>query len=146
VGLEPEELDVSREFAAEIRAGKLTVTQAAAAYAQEVHKRRQQRKGVVDTGPRLGGLHASALGKKSGKKVRYGYGCLGEPPGAMGGVTGIPLAIAVQMILDGDIEQTGVLAPEACIDPLPFFERYMQYWVKPPKKVEDALYEVVEKL
>jgi len=146
VGLEPEELDISLEFAAKIRAGELTIAKAAATYAQEVYRRRQQRKGVVDMGPRLGGLHASVSGKKGGRKVRYGYGCLGEPPGGMGGVTGVPLAIGVQMILDGEIEQTGVLAPEACIDPLPFFERYMQYWVKPPERVEDALYEVVEEL
>jgi len=146
VGLEPEELDISLEFAKKIRTGEISITQAAATYAQEVYKRRQQRKAVVDMGPRLGGLHASASGKKDGKKVRYGYGCLGEPPGAMGGATSIPLAIAVQMMLEGEIEQTGVLAPEACIDPIPFFQRYMKYWINPPKRVEDTLYEIKEKL
>lgn len=146
VGLEPEELDISREFASKIRAGELTPSQAAGMYAEEVYARKQQRQGVVDLGPRVGGLHASASGIKSGKKVRYGYGCLGEPLGGMSGVTGIPLAIAVEMLLEGEIEQTGVLAPEACVDPLPFFERYMKYWVKPPERVEDALYEVVEEL
>jgi len=64
----------------------------------------------------------------------------------MAGVTGVPLAIGIQMLLEEEIEQIGVLAPEACIDPLTFFERYMKYWVNPPQKVEDALYEVVEEL
>lgn len=146
VGLEPEELDVTLEFAAKIRAGELTPSQAAAMYALEVYTRKQQRQRVVDMGPRLGGYHASASGKKGGKKVRYGYGCLGGPPGGMGGETGVPLAIGVQMLLEEEIEQTGVLAPEACIDPLAFFEYYMKYWVNPPEKVEDALYEVVEEL
>ena len=146
VGLTPEELEVTRELAAKIRADKLTPTQAAATYAQEVYARKQQRQEVLDMGPRVGGLHASASGKKDGKKVRYGYGCLGEPPGGMGGVTSIPLAIGAQMLLEGEIDQPGVLAPEACIEPLPFFERYMTYWVNPPERVEDALYEVVEEL
>jgi len=146
VGLEPEELEVTRELAAKIRANELSPAQAAVMYAQEVYARKQQRQEVLDMGPRVGGLHASASGKKGGKKVRYGYGCLGEPPGGMGGVTGVPLAIGAQMLLEGEIDQTGVLAPEACIEPLPFFERYMKYWVNPPERVEDALYEVVEEL
>lgn len=64
----------------------------------------------------------------------------------MGGGTGTPLAIATEMIMNGEISQRGVLAPEACIDPLPFFERYMKYWRNPPQSVEQALYEVVEEM
>lgn len=146
VGLEPEELDVTLEFAAKIRAGELNPAQAASMYAQEVYTRKQQRQGVVDLGPRVGGYHASASGMKRGKRVRYGYGCTGGPAGGMAGETGIPLAIGVQMLLEGEIEQVGVLAPEACIEPPAFFERYMAYWVKPPERVEDAVYEVVEEL
>lgn len=146
VGLEPEELDVVRELAAKVRAGELSPVQAAERYPQDVFARKQERREVVDSGPRVGGLHASASGKKSGKMVRYGYGCLGEPPKGMGGSTGVPLAIGVELILEGKIEQQGVVAPEACIDPLLFFERYMKYWVNPPERVEQALYEVVEEL
>ena len=146
VGLEPEELEVTLEFAAKIRAGEMTPAEAAGKYGPEVYARKQQRPGVVDLGPRLGGYHASASGTKDGKKVKYSYGCTGGPAGGMAGETGIPLAIGVEMLLEGGIEQTGVLAPEACIDPMAFFERYMQYWVKPPTRVEDALYEVVENL
>ncbi len=146
VGMESEELAVTQELAAKIRASELSIDQAAAMYAQQVYAKKQQRQEVVDLGPRVGGLHASASGKKNGKKVRYGYGCLGEPPGGMAGLTSIPLAIGVKMLLEGEIEQSGVLAPEACIDPLPFFERYMKYWVNPPERVEQALYEVIEEL
>lgn len=85
LGMEPEELEVTMELAARINAGELSQAQAAVMYAPEVHARKQQRQGVEDLGSRTGGLHASASGKKNGKKVRYGYGCLGEPPGGMAG-------------------------------------------------------------
>lgn len=94
----------------------------------------------------MGGLHASAFGKKGGKRVRYGYGVSTAPPGGMAGVTGIPLTIAVEMIMNGEISQRGVLAPEACIEPLSFFERYMKYCVSPPESVEQVLYEIVEEI
>jgi len=146
VGLEPEELDVVKELGAKVRSNELSAAQAAEKYPQEVFARKQQRREVVDLGPRVGGLHASASGKKGGKRVRYGYGCLGEPPKGMAGSTSVPLVIGAEMILEGEIEQTGVLVPEACIDPVAFFERYMKYWVNPPERVEDALYEVIEEL
>jgi len=146
VGLEPEELDVARDLAARVRAQELSPVQAAEMYPQEVYTRKQQRPETVDLGPRVGGLHASASGKKGGKRVRYGYGCLGEPPKGMAGSTSVPLVIGAELILEGEIEQRGVVAPEACIDPLPFFERYMKYWINPPGSVEQALYEVVEEL
>lgn len=62
------------------------------------------------------------------------------------GGTSIPFALATEMIMDGEISQRGLFAPEACIDPLPFIERYMKYWENPPDNVEQALYEVVEEL
>jgi len=36
-------------------------------------------------------------------------------------LTGIPLAIGALMLARGDIKMTGVVAPEACIEPEPFF-------------------------
>jgi len=146
VGLEPEELDVARDLAARVRAQELSPVQAAEMYPQEVYTRKQQRPETVDLGPRVGGLHASASGKKGGKRVRYRYGCQGEPPKGMAGSTSVPLVIGAELILEGEIEQRGVVAPEACVDPLPFFERYMKYWINPPESVEQALYEVVEEL
>ena len=99
-----------------------------------------------DMGPRAGGLHASASGKKGGRRVRYGYGVSAVPPGGMAGVTGVPLAVAVEMIMKNEIRQRGVLAPEACIEPLPFFHRYVKYCVTPPERVAHALYEIVEEI
>jgi len=147
VGREQEELNVLRELAARVRARELLPEQAAAMYQPEVFKKRQQRPDEsIDMGPRVGGLYASASGKKGGIKLRYGYGFLGGPPGGMRGVTSIPFALATEMIMNGEITQRGVLAPEACIEPLPFFERYMKYWVNPPESVEQVLYEVFEEV
>lgn len=144
-GLGPEAYDALRELSARVRAGELSPEQAAAIYPREVLRRMQQRADEPqDMGPRVGGLHASASGKKGGRRVRYGYGVSTAPPGGMAGVTGVPLAIAVEMIMNGEIGQRGVLAPEACIEPLPFFERYVKYCVGPPESVEQALYEVME--
>ncbi|MGB6837580.1 MAG: hypothetical protein WBF66_07750 [Dehalococcoidia bacterium] len=57
---------------------------------------------------------------------------------------GVPLAIASEMITRGEIAQRGVLAPEACIDPRPFFRRYAEHWATPPASKEEVLYEVLE--
>ena len=48
--------------------------------------------------------------------------------------------------MKGEISQRGVLAPEACIDPVPFFKRYMSYWVDPPETAEQGLSEVIEEI
>jgi saccharopine dehydrogenase-like NADP-dependent oxidoreductase len=39
----------------------------------------------------------------------------------MAGITGIPLAIAAEQILDGSVTQRGVLGPESVIDPIAMF-------------------------
>lgn len=146
VGLEPEELDAVRELADKIRSGEITSAEAAAKYPALVYAKKQQRKEIIDSGPRVGGLHASASGKKGGRKVKYGYGCTGEPSGGMAAVTSIPLAIGARMIIEGEIDRLGVSAPEACVDPILFFQRYMEYWDNPPVDVQQALYEVIEEL
>ncbi len=147
VGRGPEELDVLRELAARAKVDELTLEEAAAMYPAELLKKRLQRPDKpVDMGPRVGGLQASVSGRKGGKRIRYGYGLNGGPPGGMAGHTGIPFALGTEMIINGEINQRGVLAPEACIEPLPFLERYMRYWSSPPESVEQAIYEVVEEI
>ena len=64
----------------------------------------------------------------------------------MAGETGVPLAIGTDMLIKGEISQRGVLAPEACIEPRLFFERFKEYCQGSPKSLEDVLYEVVEEL
>jgi saccharopine dehydrogenase-like NADP-dependent oxidoreductase len=147
VGLEPEALDVLKELASRIRAGELSEEEAAAAFSGMVTERKRRRPDKPsDTGPRVGGWHASVSGEKQGRHLRLGYGFTGEPPGAVRGATGIPLALGAEMIMKGEIAQHGVLAPEACIDPIPFIKRYIKFWEKPPSSYTDALYEVTEEI
>jgi saccharopine dehydrogenase-like NADP-dependent oxidoreductase len=47
----------------------------------------------------------------------------GEIPGGMGANTGIPTALAVQMLAQGLIGRSGVFAPEQVIEPDAFFQR-----------------------
>jgi len=144
----PEAYDVLRSLGARIRDGKLSAEQAAGQFARELRQaiEKQRPDEPQNTGPRLGvgGLHASASGKKGGKRVKYGYGLKTAPPGGMAGETGVPLAIGTNMIIKGEIRQRGVLAPEACIEPLTFFERFRQYCPGPPQSINEVIYEVEE--
>ncbi len=143
----PEGYDVLRSLGARVRARELTPEEAASLFAGELYERLMMRPDIPqDTGPAVGGLHASAAGKKARKKMRYGFGLKTFPPGDMAGETGIPLAIATDMLITGEITQRGVLAPEACIKPLPFFERFRQYCPGPPRDINGVLYEIVEEL
>ena len=45
------------------------------------------------------------------------------PPGKMGGITGVPLAVGLFLLANGKITRTGVFAPEAGIDPDTFFNQ-----------------------
>jgi saccharopine dehydrogenase-like NADP-dependent oxidoreductase len=143
----PEAYDVLRVLGTRIRAGELTTEEGAGLFTEELVKRLMQRPDEPqDTGPLVGGLHASAAGEKGGRRMRYGYGLKTVPPDGMAGETGVPLAIGTDMIIRGEISQRGVLAPEACIEPRLFFERFREYCEGSPKSLDDVLYEVVEEL
>jgi hypothetical protein len=57
-----------------------------------------------------------ALGTKHGRRTRYRC----WPVGDWATTTG-PLAAAALTILRGEIRETGVLSPESCLEPMPFF-------------------------
>ena len=82
---------------------------------------------------------------KDGKRLRCGYGPKGYPPGGMGGVTGIPHAIGLGMILDSTITEKGLFALEGVIDSMEFLRRCSKYWTEPPEDGE-LLLEWVEEL
>jgi len=154
-GMEQEELDTAIALGVRIRDKQITFEEAVAMFAEETFKRLQQRPPYPqDTGPLKWGIAASALGKKDGKKIRYTCGPRGAPRGDMIGVTGVSLAIGVEMLINGEIDKKGVLAPEGCIDPWPFFKRYInywdfdnkKYWIPRPDTLEKALWHVVEEL
>ncbi|MHA1337837.1 MAG: saccharopine dehydrogenase C-terminal domain-containing protein, partial [Promethearchaeota archaeon] len=70
---------------------------------------------------------AIATGIKEGKKKKIGVGIYNLPYGYMAGITGVPLAIAVLMMIDGKITKKGILTPEEAIEPIEFFNRLAKY-------------------
>jgi saccharopine dehydrogenase-like NADP-dependent oxidoreductase len=65
------------------------------------------------------------------------------PYDEMAGVTGVPLAIATLMLIEGKIEKIGILTPEESIDPIEFFDRLAPYCDK--KNAEDLLiWEIID--
>lgn len=71
-------------------------------------------------------LNVQALGQRDGRSVKLEYVSRHPPRSAWGTnatakMTGIPLSIAAQKLAHGEIQRTGVMAPEACFDPPSFF-------------------------
>lgn len=70
-------------------------------------------------------LSVIATGVKNGKRTKVAIANHKVPFGEMAGVTAVPLTLAVEMILNGEITEKGVLTPEEAIrDPMAFFNRY----------------------
>ena len=72
-------------------------------------------------------LNVEVLGQREGKSARLEY-VTRHPARSQWGtaatamMTGIPASIAAQKIACGEVTRTGVVAPEACFEPQPFFE------------------------
>jgi saccharopine dehydrogenase (NAD+, L-lysine-forming) len=83
-----------------------------------------------------------AVGTKDGKRVRY----KGWPVGGWDGTAG-PLATAALKILRGEVRERGVLPPESCLDPMPFFaEVAHNAGVEPPEgRLLQESFEVLRK-
>jgi lysine 6-dehydrogenase len=69
---------------------------------------------------KLPGFFALVRGTLDGRPASAAARLLNGPAG-MAGVTGIPLAIAAEMMLSGTVTRHGVLAPEQVIDPVAMF-------------------------
>jgi saccharopine dehydrogenase-like NADP-dependent oxidoreductase len=67
-------------------------------------------------------LFALARGRKGGKEQSIGASLTSAPARGMGGATGVPLAVGLRMLIDGQISAKGVHPPETCIDPNLFFD------------------------
>ena len=68
-------------------------------------------------------LFALAKGKRNNEPASVGSTILSAPLGGMGGSTGVPLAVGVSLLAEGQIRNHGVFAPEGIFDPDTFFSR-----------------------
>ncbi len=73
-------------------------------------------------GPGVSGLKVVVKGERRGRPRTY----TAELNGAMGEGTGLPAALAVRMLLGGEITARGLLAPEDAIDPDRFVALLLQ--------------------
>jgi len=68
-------------------------------------------------------LFAYARGLHNNRPASVAVMLTSAPPGAMGAITGIPLAIGLRLLANNKITRRGVFAPEAGIKPEPFFDQ-----------------------
>ncbi len=74
-----------------------------------------------DNGPQSSGLKVIVKGRRGGNEVTY----TADMVGRMAPGTGLPASIAALMMEAGDVSETGVVAPEGCIDPDKFLEAFI---------------------
>ncbi len=79
-------------------------------------------------GRSIGAVLVAVEGIKDGRRLRIQTSHADYQGGPEGGLdmddwTGTPLAVFASMLLDGSIDEKGVLAPEACVDPTEFRNR-----------------------
>jgi saccharopine dehydrogenase (NAD+, L-lysine-forming) len=75
-----------------------------------------------DNGPQSSGLKVIVNGKRNGNRVTY----TADMVGRMAPGTGLPASIASLMMDAGDVTETGVVAPEGCIDPDKFLSAFIK--------------------
>ncbi|MFX0139052.1 MAG: saccharopine dehydrogenase family protein, partial [Candidatus Hodarchaeota archaeon] len=118
---------VVREYSNKIINNEISITDAAIKLNEEFERAQGDSsllKEYINMPPELCVI---ATGLKSGKRKKVAIGLKYSPYGEMAGVTGIPLAVAVLMYIDGKIQEKGVLTPEEAIDPDEFFNKYAKY-------------------
>lgn len=117
--------EVLRKYTQQISDNALTVSEATLKLDKELRnmmKNMNLLKEYVGNPP---SLCVIATGTKNGKRTKVAIANNKVPFGDMAGVTSVPLTLAVEMILNGEISEKGVLTPEEAIqDPMAFFNRY----------------------
>ena len=111
----------------------LTGTQSVAVQGRAISSREFVRSHILQYAAQVGGdgewaflLHVEVHGWREGSRIRCEYRT-SHPPRAEWGtsatarVTGVPASIGAQKLAQAEVSRTGVLAPEACFEPLPFF-------------------------
>jgi saccharopine dehydrogenase-like NADP-dependent oxidoreductase len=69
-------------------------------------------------------LFAIAEGELDGRPMSFAARLTAYPPGGMAGITGIPLAVATKLFVDGVVDAVGVHPPETAVPHADFFERF----------------------
>jgi len=120
--------DVVRKYTQQISDNVLTVSEASIKFGEEVRNIGRDEEVIKEFIGLPPGLSVIAMGIKGGTRKKVAIANNRVPYGAMAGITSVPLAITVEMMINGEITEKGVLTPEEAItDPMDFFDRYSKY-------------------
>jgi saccharopine dehydrogenase-like NADP-dependent oxidoreductase len=84
-------------------------------------------------------LFAFARGFHAGQPAAVAATIQSAPPGKMGGITGVPLAVGLLLLANRKITRKGVFAPEAGIDPDAFFDELAPLCEPPMSGINDLV-------
>jgi len=120
--------DIIRKYTQQISKKELTVSEASIKFGEEIRDVTRNQQFIEEYLGMPPGLSVIATGLRSGKRVKIAIGNHYVPFGQMAGVTSVPLAIAADMVLNGEIAEKGILTPEEAIsEPMKFFDKYAKY-------------------
>jgi len=120
--------DIVRKYTQQISNNDLTVNEASIKFGEEVRDLNRNEEVIKEFIGMPPGLSVIAMGIKDGTRKKVAIANNRVPYGAMAGVTSVPLALAAEMVMRGEIAEKGVLTPEEAIsDPMDFFDRYAKY-------------------
>ncbi|MFW9823875.1 MAG: saccharopine dehydrogenase family protein [Candidatus Thorarchaeota archaeon] len=120
--------DIVRKYTQRISAKELSVSEASVKFYEELRQSRVDPESLKEYIGMPPGLSVIATGLKDGKGKKVAIANEKVPVGGMAGVTGVPLAIAVEMVINGEITEKGVFTPEEVFtDPMEFLDRYAKY-------------------
>jgi saccharopine dehydrogenase (NAD+, L-lysine-forming) len=120
--------DIVRKYAQRIINKEISVSEASIKFYEELRYRPRDSEIIKEYIGMPPGLSVIAIGTKDGKRKKIAIANEKVPAGGMAGVTGVPLAIALEMLINGEITEKGVLTPEEVFtDPMNFLDRYAKY-------------------
>jgi len=89
--------------------------------------------------PELPPLFALAVGTFKGRPASVGCAAMSAPPGGMGAVTGVPLAVGISLFHKKKIKKKGIFAPEGVLSPDDFFNELAPHCVPIKKTGSDLI-------
>jgi len=115
-------VDDLRQVAGAVAAGQLSVDDAARMLAAEGGREARQARLAQKEREDVPGALAYAAGRKDGHPATAGAFIKNRPAGGMATITGIPHALFLPLLHQGQLQKSGVFAPEEVVNPDVFFE------------------------
>ncbi len=120
--------EIVRKYTQQISNKDQTISEATIKFGEELRNMRRDNEFIKEYIGMPPGLSVIATGMRDGRRMKVAIANNYVPFGGMAGVTSIPLVLAAEMLINGEITEKGVLTPEEAIpDPMEFFDRYAKH-------------------